>query len=109
CGNDQDLVTIESVRLNPDPPHKGQKLFIEGSGHVNQRVVNGSYIDVSVKYGLIKLLTRRFDLCDLVGEIGLKCPIEEGDIRFSKEVDIPKEIPPGIYTVNAIARLPDTK
>ncbi|KAJ1925862.1 Phosphatidylglycerol/phosphatidylinositol transfer protein [Tieghemiomyces parasiticus] len=108
CGNpDEDLVTVSSVNLTPDPPHKGQTLRIEASGHVKQTVTNGSYVDVTVKYGFIKLLSRRFDLCDYLDQVGHACPVPPGVVSITKEVDLPKEIPRGRYTVNAVARLPD--
>ncbi len=37
----------------------------------------------------------------------MKCPIEKGDITFEKEVELPKQIPPGKYTVFADAKTKD--
>ncbi|KAJ1661143.1 Phosphatidylglycerol/phosphatidylinositol transfer protein [Dispira simplex] len=103
CGNDNDLVTIENVELNPDPPSKGNQLVIKGSGTVHQTIHEGSIVKITVKYGFIKLLTKQYQLCDLVKEINQTCPIQPGQLSFTKEVDIPGEIPGGIFTVYAEA------
>ncbi|KAJ1969062.1 Phosphatidylglycerol/phosphatidylinositol transfer protein [Dispira parvispora] len=103
CGNDNDLVTIDSVELSPDPPSKGNRLVIKGSGTVHQTIHEGSIVKITVKYGFIKLLTKEYQLCDLVKEIDQTCPIQPGHLSFTKEVDIPGEIPKGIFTVYAEA------
>ena len=41
------------------------------------------------------------DLCDLVQNVNLHCPIEQGKLTLVKEVNLPKAIPPGMYTVSA--------
>lgn len=57
----------------------------------------GSFADVVVKLGLIKLLTRRFDVCEEAERNGaeLRCPVAEGDYTITQTVALPKEIPPG--------------
>ncbi len=49
---------------------------------------------LTVKYGLIKLLSTKADLCEQIGNVDLKCPLEKGKMVITKSVDLPKEIPP---------------
>ncbi|KAJ3486358.1 hypothetical protein NLG97_g6635 [Lecanicillium saksenae] len=96
-----DLITIKKVDLDPNPPKAGKELLIKASGTVKQRIEEGAYVKLTVKYGLIKLLTTTADLCEQIGNIDMKCPLEEGDQTIEKTVELPVEIPPGKYTVFA--------
>src|SRR4051812_24266475 len=64
CGTVDDVLILPYVKLDPDPPRKGEKLNIEAHGWLKEEVINGSYIDVVVKFGVIKLLQQRMDLCE---------------------------------------------
>jgi len=55
--------------------------------------VEGAYINLSVKYGLITLINQRADLCEQMENVDEKCPLE-GVKTITKEVNIPKEVPP---------------
>jgi len=100
---DNDLLIIEHVDLSPNPPSPGSILKIHATGRLLKDVVPGAYVQVTVKYGLIKLVDTEIDLCENVGEIGEECPIKNGALDLSKEVELPKVIPPGKYTVRAQA------
>ena len=74
-------------------------------------------MDITVKLGLIKLLQKRFDICEeayvsptppfLLATLGfnityrsksdldIKCPVQVGEYDVSQTVALPKEIPPG--------------
>ena len=80
--------------LDPDPPKKGQNLHIEFEGWLSEEIEEGAYIDVIVKYGVVKLLQKKFDLCEQAKEIDKECPLPSGAFAFIKDVDLPKEIPP---------------
>ncbi|RPA73407.1 phosphatidylinositol transfer protein [Ascobolus immersus RN42] len=97
----EDLIQIDKVDLVPNPPLPGQTLSISAAGTVKKPILEGSYISLSVKYGYIKLIQQELDLCENVHEVGLECPIAPGDLLLQKEVDLPKAIPPGKYTVLA--------
>ncbi|KAK9436986.1 phosphatidylinositol/phosphatidylglycerol transfer protein [Metarhizium brunneum] len=79
----------------------GQDLVIKAEGTVKKTIEEGAYIDLTVKYGLIRLLKTKADLCEQMGEVDLKCPVEPGDRVITKTVQLPKEIPPGTYNVEA--------
>jgi ML domain len=75
----------------------------------------GAYADVTVKLGVVKLLSKEFDLCEeayvfLVlpvfaiptgissrrnAELEVQCPVKEGDYLVEHTVALPKEIPKG--------------
>jgi len=96
-----DILTIDYVDLTPNPPTKGAALKIEASGKISEVVEEGAYAMISVKYGYIKIIETRQDLCEQVKNVDMECPLQPGDIKIVKEVQLPKEIPKGKYTVNA--------
>lgn len=96
-----DIVSIESVDLLPNPPESGAELIIRAAGTVFEPILEGAYINLVVKYGLIRLVNTKADLCEQTEKADLKCPIEKGILSVTKSVDIPKEVPPGKYTVHA--------
>jgi len=103
ASQDDDLVVLEKVNLTPNPPVAGEKLTIEAIGTVKQDIEQGAFVNLQVKYGLIKLVNTQADLCDQIANVDLSCPIQKGKISIIKDVELPKEIPPGKYTVQADA------
>jgi len=99
--HESDILTIEQVDLSPNPPSAGATLTIEASGVFNEDIEDGAYVILQVKYGLIRLINMKVDLCDQVKEIEMECPIKKGKTVIMKQVDLPKDIPPGKYTVLA--------
>lgn len=97
----KDLATIDKVDLSPNPPEAGKELSIKASGTVLETIEQGAYINIQVKYGLIRLINQKMDLCEQVKNVDIECPIEKGVINVVKTVDIPREVPPGKYTVVA--------
>ena len=98
---DDDTLHITHLAIDPNPPEKGQNLTITASGTLEEDVEDGAYVMVDVKYGLIRLLRTKLDLCEQTGKIDLPCPIEKGERTIEKVVELSKAIPPGRYTVNA--------
>ncbi|KAI9845280.1 MAG: Phosphatidylglycerol/phosphatidylinositol transfer protein [Thelocarpon superellum] len=99
--SDDDILVIEHVNLSPNPPVPGQNLSIEAAGIFKKDVEEGAYVNLQVKYGLIRLVNTKADLCSQVEQVDLKCPIKKGETLLTKTVEIPKEVPPGKYTVLA--------
>ncbi|KZF25418.1 putative phosphatidylglycerol/phosphatidylinositol transfer protein [Xylona heveae TC161] len=97
----EDILTIERVNLTPNPPLPGQTLTIEAAGVFSEDIEEGAYVNLQVKYGLIRLINQRADLCEQIKNVDLECPIKKGKTVLTKEVELPKEIPPGKYTVFA--------
>lgn len=71
----------------------GQELVIKASGIVSETVEEGAYVALQVKYGLIRLISTKADLCEQVKNVDMECPIEAGPLTFLKSVELPKEIP----------------
>lgn len=72
----------------------GTELVIKAVGTVYETIEEGAYVNLSVKYGLIRLINTKADLCEQIKNVDLECPIEKGIISITKSVDLPKEIPP---------------
>ncbi|KAF9426050.1 Phosphatidylglycerol/phosphatidylinositol transfer protein [Podila epigama] len=107
CGTTDDLLQIDYININPDPPAKGQNLTIDAHGILAKDVVEGATIDLVVKVGLIKLLQKKLDFCEEAAKIDKNCPLLAGDQYLQHTVELPKEIPPGKYTVNVKVKNPD--
>merc|ERR1712093_399068 len=105
CGDIDDAIEIKSLRVSPDPPEPGKKMTIYADGLAKQRITEGAYADVVVKLGLIKLISKRFDICDELrsANASLQCPIEAGAHEIVQSVDLPKEIPKAKFVVQAQA------
>ncbi|VEU19361.1 DEKNAAC100006 [Brettanomyces naardenensis] len=97
------ILSLDSVRMDPVPPERGQNLTIIAIGTLSEAIEEGSYVDVDVNYGYIKLIHTTYDLCDELPNVDLQCPIKKGPHTIEKEVAIPNEVPPGKYVVIARA------
>ncbi|KAL1648389.1 Phosphatidylglycerol/phosphatidylinositol transfer protein [Diplodia intermedia] len=95
------ILTIKSADLDPNPPEAGTNLNIKASGTLSEKVEEGAKVRLQVKYGLITLIKQEASLCEYVKEVGLECPLEKGDLNLTKDVELPNQIPPGKYTVLA--------
>ncbi|KDN38948.1 hypothetical protein K437DRAFT_228298 [Tilletiaria anomala UBC 951] len=102
CGMDADAVRVDSIDVTPDPPKPGRNMTVRGTGVVRSLIDEGSYVDVVVKIGLIKLLSRRFDLCEEAKNANaqVQCPIKPGTYDIEQTVALPREIPPAKFNVH---------
>lgn len=102
CGKSDDFIlTINNVDLDPNPPLPGKTLTIEAKGNFTEEVEEGAYLVLVVKYGLIRLINQQADLCEqMKNNVDEECPLI-GDKTITKDVNLPKEIPPGRYSVLA--------
>lgn len=101
------LLTLHSVVISPNPPERGQNLTFIAKGFLEKPILDGAYVEVEVKYGFIKLVHQTFDLCEEITKVDLTCPVADGEQVIVKEVEIPNEVPPGQYIVNARAYTKD--
>lgn len=74
--------------------YSGKTLTITASGKLKEAVEEGAKVHLQVKYGLITLINQEADFCDSIEKVDLKCPLDKGDMKLKKDVDLPKEIPP---------------
>jgi len=99
--HDNDILTLDYVKLTPNPPVAGQNLTIEAAGTFSEDVEEGAYVMLQVKYGLIRLINTKADLCEQVHNVDMSCPIKEGKTTVQKDVAIPGQVPSGKYAVVA--------
>ncbi|KAL0580372.1 hypothetical protein V5O48_001617 [Marasmius crinis-equi] len=111
CGSDSDIIQIDSIQVSPDPPQPGKELTVKVKGVASETVEEGAMADVVVKLGLIKLLSKTFDLCDEARKANatIQCPIEAGEHDVTQVVELPKEIPKAKFKVNAQGYTEDEK
>ncbi|KAH9220175.1 ML domain-containing protein [Leptodontidium sp. 2 PMI_412] len=107
CGAAGDALLINSINISPDPA-LGKEITITASFNVNKVIEDGAYADVTVKLGLIKLLQKKFNICEELEkgsgkDVGIKCPIEKGSYEISQTVKLPREIPRAKFSINARA------
>ncbi|RDA83451.1 hypothetical protein CP532_1822 [Ophiocordyceps camponoti-leonardi (nom. inval.)] len=80
----KDFVDIEGVELTPKFPEAGSDLTISANGTVHKDIVEGAYVHINVKWGLITLVNTDMDLCEQTSHIDLKCPIKAGEMKLKK-------------------------
>ncbi|GAA5895920.1 sterol transporter [Sporobolomyces salmoneus] len=109
CGSPSDALQIDSIKITPDPPKPGQDLTIVASGRAQSKIDVGTYADVTVKLGLIKLLTKTFDVCEELDNANatLRCPIAPGTHTITQTVALPREIPRAKFQVDALVYTQD--
>ncbi|EPQ28113.1 uncharacterized protein PFL1_04440 [Pseudozyma flocculosa PF-1] len=102
CGAGGEIVDVQSIEVSPDPPKPGQNLTVRAKGTISEEVSDGTFADVVVKLGLIKLLTRRFDVCQeaRANKAELQCPLAPGEYELTHTVALPREIPPAKFNVH---------
>ena len=69
-------------------------MTISAKGTLLERIEKGATVNLEVKWGLITLIKQTVDLCDELKNVDLECPLEKGEMTLTKEVDLPKQIPP---------------
>lgn len=74
--------------------HSGTTLSISAEGYLNEDIEDGAKVHITVKYGVITLINQETDLCEQTHNVDLECPLEKGELKLTKDVDLPKEIPP---------------
>ncbi|RKF78698.1 Phosphatidylglycerol/phosphatidylinositol transfer protein [Golovinomyces cichoracearum] len=97
-----EILRISEATFNPNPPQRGKTLSIDIVGQLSQKV-EGAYVDVVVKLGIIKLLHTMIDLCADDPRANITCPIEKGPVKLHSEIEIPAQIPPALFYVHVQA------
>jgi len=107
-GDDDDLLTIDSLTATPTTPKPGSDLQVTIKGTTSADITDGAYIDVTVKLGMIKLLRKQFDLfaelrasSTAVGQTTSNMTVAQqkdsiipaGDFTLTYTTTLPKELP----------------
>lgn len=72
----------------------GETLSIKATGNFKEEVGEGFTMHLQVKYGIITLINQNADGCETIKKGDLDCPLKKGEMSLTKDVDLPKEIPP---------------
>jgi len=110
CKDPKDyILEVHNVELIPNPPVPGEKLTIKANGTFHEEIEEGATVFLQVRYGLITLIKQEADMCEQLPKIDIECPIKEGYMEVLKEVNIPRQVPPGKYTVLADVNTKDKR
>lgn len=90
------------ITFSPDPPEKGKDVTITASGTLSKQISGGT-IKVVAKYGLITILDQEYNVCDLVQDINMTCPLAAGPLSGSATTHVPGDVPGGKYHVDVSA------
>lgn len=102
CGNSDDLFRLDSLILSPDPPKRSAPLTVHLKGQLKETLTEG-VVNYAIRFGGFTLATGSLDGCpSLEKESTLPhCPVEKGIIDVTHTVQIPWQIPPGRYFIDA--------
>ncbi|KAI3619330.1 phosphatidylglycerol phosphatidylinositol transfer protein [Moniliophthora roreri] len=95
CGDSTYAIHITSIQTKPDPPQPGEKLSVTVNATVIKIIEDGAYVNVVVKLGLIKIVSKGFDVCKEARDANatLQCPVDPGNYTVTQTIDLPKDIP----------------
>ncbi|KAF9452697.1 hypothetical protein P691DRAFT_721511 [Macrolepiota fuliginosa MF-IS2] len=102
CGDEDDIVQIQSIEVTPDPPEPGKDLTVKVKAVTSETIDEGAYVDVVVKLGRIKILSKQFDLCEEArnADTSVQCPVPPGPYEVQHTVALPKEVPRAKFEVH---------
>jgi hypothetical protein len=109
CTAKTDIFKPSTIALFPDPPIRGQKLKLTLNGTLSENVGLGSITHVKAKLGYIQLIDHNYDMCEEAEKAGRHCPFKKGWLSVTHEVDIPFQMPPGLYRIHVNAFLEDER
>lgn len=77
---------------------RNSEVSIKTAGWIHEKVEAGAMVEISAKYSIIpiKIINRKDELCSLIGQVGLSCPIEAGAVAFDKTTTIPNRMIPSV-------------
>ncbi|MEV7023445.1 ML domain-containing protein [Kitasatospora sp. NPDC093558] len=114
-GSPGDALDIKSITVTPDPPKPGSTVTVRFDAAAMEKIEDGAYFDVVIKLGLVKLITRRYDIFAELrggGAEGLKLscdtsngksPIPKGNAVLTAVIDLPNEVPRAKFKVEVRA------
>jgi hypothetical protein len=83
-GIPEDILEIEYIKVVPSIISPGKEFTLEAEGKLKEKIEDGAYVEVVIKIGLIKILSKTYDLCETLRNKegnNIMCPIPAGDIK----------------------------
>ncbi|MEC3917455.1 ML domain-containing protein [Nocardia sp. CDC160] len=88
-----DPIQIQSIVIAPDPPKPGSDLKATIVARADREIEPGAYLDVTVKFGVVQVLHRTYDLFDPMDwSIDATAPLQKGDHTLGVVVRIPPTV-----------------
>ncbi|WFD42669.1 meiotic recombination [Malassezia psittaci] len=111
CGGDEVAVHVESIELSPESPQRGRNLTVHGKATLASEADFGTYVDVSVRVGFLRVFSQRVDVCEALRENNaeVQCPAKPGHYDVTHTALLPSQIPPAKYNVHVEGRTHDDK
>lgn len=104
CGDDNDSIQIQSLKASNWPLVPGKPLILYVTANVLDTVDSGSY-EAKVLFDGLQVIDKK----DTLEHLGVQLPLTPGTHKFSKQFDIPKNLPQGQVQLNAVAHNTDGK
>jgi hypothetical protein len=89
CGEPDDLFTIQTVSVSPNPVKVGQAITFNIAGQLNGQILQGSELETKIYSGGLKAHEMKLDFCDFVMKQGGSCPINPGPQNVSWTYPMP--------------------
>ncbi|MET9611667.1 ML domain-containing protein [Kitasatospora indigofera] len=111
-GTASDGLEIQSIVFTPDAPELAKQLKVALKGYARAAIADGTRVDVTVKLGLIRLLSKQYDLfqklkgdksdgCTLALATGAGgAPVPPGEVELTVLIDLAKDIPPAKFMMD---------
>jgi hypothetical protein len=94
CSGAPTDLSISHVDVTPDPPQSGQNISIWAYGTVDEQLLDGSQLVVSVDFMGVQIFTETLPLSAVTS-----MPVGPGLIDINYAIVIPSGVPHGPYTV----------
>eukprot|EP00731_Ephydatia_muelleri_P025944 Em0018g44a len=108
CSQSTDGAKILSISFSPDPPQKNNPLTINATVETFETVTDGGVM-VNLTYNGFEIFGDSFDLCFLLSQIGVECPVQPGKYTSGGTVTVPGDLPSGKYVGFGVATDPNGK
>ncbi|KAJ5088859.1 Phosphatidylglycerol/phosphatidylinositol transfer protein [Penicillium angulare] len=99
CGTEIDAFQPKSIEVSPALLTPGATHNITIKGTATEEIAEGAYAEAVLKLGMIKLISKTFDICQVFRERNttVQCPIQRGEFELVDQFELPKEVPPGKF------------
>jgi hypothetical protein len=99
CASSTDTFKVTALDVGPNPVAPGKPLNIKLSGNLTKQITNGATVQVTVKFGFIKVFSSTADFCVTEGQNGHPCPMRPGPLSLTSAQALPGIVPSGTYNL----------